>query len=171
MISELVLVGMLLILGCSHDIHYSQNENIFTLVTGLFNSATQDYATQVNNIRAMMASPFNLIVVVQNDLMQKVSADVVSNKTLLLPANALALGDNWQDINNNILSKSTQKDSNLLDYARLLWLNYAHTHDTFDTDEFIWVDLDYFSALKEFLTLENIDLLVTEYKHHFFYQT
>jgi hypothetical protein len=71
------------------------------------------------------------------------------------------------------LSASTQKlgDGNVLDFSRLLWLNIARQHDKFDTDEFLWVDLSYFSTIKHFLTIENVGLLVNELKHHFFYQT
>jgi hypothetical protein len=55
----------------------------------------------------MAASPLNLIVVVQENLMSKVPADIANNKTHLLSANPMALGDNWQQINSNIISNST----------------------------------------------------------------
>lgn len=140
-------VWILLSLVQTHDPHRTRSPT-FTLVTALAPEKQLAWPQQLQLIKHMAAADrLNLVVVGDGERLRKIPQEAANNRTVFYENDSAALGDVWREVKGKVGPRADERD-----LSRLLWLNFVREHDKFDTDQYLWVDLEHFGEYKELLT-------------------
>jgi hypothetical protein len=152
-----------------------------TFVTGWWSSSAAPLPTgdELAALKQVLSLPFNLVVMGETPLAELVASSRASNNTLFLEVKTAELSSSWYLTRAQELQKQGQPQpgndrvSPLLAYSRVFLLARAAEHETFNSDELLWVDPNALAnpVLQALLETNNVAALLQAFKHHFFLLT